>query len=139
MSWDTDYLLEGLTTFGAPLNIWKWEVYQQDPGYQPLDYHRIHFNLDNDAELFDKLMKKLRNGGNGIHYYPRLIVMRKMTEERFGRDYVFYNAWMYSLEWSYLPSQYPYQHWKGPTLGIAFDKTQANVTSVNNLGNKGGR
>jgi len=133
MSWDTDYLLEGLTTFGAPLNIWKWEVYQQDPGYQPLDYHRIHMNLDNDPDLFDTLMKKLRNGGT-IHYYQRLIIMRKMAQNTPGRDYTFYNAWLYSLEWRYLPSQYPYQHWKGPTLGIAFEKTPPNVAAVKSLG-----
>ena len=61
-------------------------------------------------------------------------LMRKMTQNTPGRDYTFYNAWLYSLEWRYLPSQYPYQHWKGPTLGIAFEKTPPNVAAVKSLG-----
>ena len=36
-------------------------------------------NLDNDPDLFDTLMKKLRNGGS-IHYYRRLIIMNRCNQ-----------------------------------------------------------
>jgi hypothetical protein len=136
MSWDTEYLLEGLTTFGAPLNIWEWEVYDQPTGYQPLDYHRLHMRMDNDPALFSTLMGKMKNGGS-ITYYPRLIVMRVMKENRPGRDYCFYNAWLYSLETKYRRSTYPFPTWEGVILGIAFDKTKANIGVLKSLGNRG--
>jgi hypothetical protein len=134
MPWDTEYLLEGLTTFGAPLNIWEWEVYEQPTGYEPLDYHRIHMNLDNDPALRTTLMGKMKSNGS-IFYYPRLIMMHLKTER--PRDYCFYNAWLYSLQTKYRRSMYPFETWEGVVLGIAFEKTKANEGAVKRLGNRG--
>lgn len=135
MAWDTDYQLEGLTMFGPMLNVWKWEVYQQDPGFQPLDYHRIHMKIDDNADLWDKLMGMFKTSGT-MKYYKRLIMMHLNIDR--PKQYCFYDAWLYSLEKNYRPSQYSYEPWPGATLGIAFDKTKVNVAAVTHLGKKGG-
>ena len=53
MGWDTEWQLEGFFYFGAPLNIWKFEVYEEPSGYQPLSYHRIHMT----PKLFSRIQR----------------------------------------------------------------------------------
>jgi hypothetical protein len=134
MAWDTDYIFEGLHMFGPPLNVWKWEIYQSPYGPESLSYYRLHLNIDDNEDLFQRLLHQTTDG-SGIRYYQRLIMMHLNIPR--PKEFFFYKAWIYSIEKNYRPSQYPYTEWKGPTLGIAFDKTKANSTAVQNLGRKG--
>jgi hypothetical protein len=129
MAWDTEWVLEGMFMFGAPLNIWKMEVYRESGG-TPLSYYRIHMNLDNDPDLFTRLNNKIR-AENRIERYPRLILIDWKTQ--YPHEYRMYSPWLYSLESDYRPSKYPYDPWKGPTLGVAFDKTPDNKPVVERL------
>ena len=128
MGWDTEWVLEGLFMFGAPLNIWKMEVYNERGS--GLSYHRIHMNLDDDPDLFTRLNNKIK-AEKGIENYPRLILLDWKTQ--YPHEYYAYKPWLYSLEMNYSPSRYPYDPWKGPTLGIAFDKTKANEHIIERL------
>jgi len=131
MGWDTEWQLEGFFYFGAPLNVWKFEVYEQNVGYQPLPYHRIHMQIDDDLDLFNRLMALTKTGS--IQYYDRLIMMDTGPNVQYKHEYWFRKAWLYSLETEYRPSRYPYDPWKGYTLGIACDKTPENDAAVGRL------
>lgn len=136
MAWDTDYQFEGLHTFGPMLNVWEWEVYQSPYGDNSLSYYRLHMNLDDNEDLFQRLMLQA-TAGESIRYYKRLYLLHLNIER--PKEYVIQNAWIYSIEKKYRPSQYPYSEWKGPTLGIGFDKTKANTASAKSIGRRGGR
>jgi len=67
MAWDTDYIFEGLQMFGSPLNVWKWEVYQSPYGPESLSYFRLHMNIDDNEDQFQRLLlnEKLLNCRKG--------------------------------------------------------------------------
>jgi hypothetical protein len=131
MGWDTEWQIEGFFYFGAPLNIWKFEVYQEPTGYQPLGYHRIHMQIDDDPELFSRLMA-LTNTVS-LRYFDRLILMNTGAKVQYPHEYWLKKAWIYSLETGYRPSQYPYDAWKGYTLGVACDNTPESNATVGRL------
>ena len=133
MSWDSDRVLEGIFQFGAPLNIWKIELYKESNG--DLGYFRIHMLLDDDADLAGRLKMKISAGSGGE--FQRLIIMegpktRSVQAEHWIEHY-FYDAWLYSLQTDYSPSYYPFSTWKGTTLGIGLHKTKANIAAVQRL------
>jgi hypothetical protein len=128
MGWDTEWQLEGFFYFGAPLNIWKFEVYEENVGYQPLPYHRIHMQIDDDPDLFNRLWALTQTGS--LQYYDRLIMMNTGANVQYKHEFSYKKVWLYSLETQYRPSRWPYTPWKGYTLGIAFDKTPENDAVV---------
>lgn len=133
MGWEANRVLEGIFQFGAPLNIWKMELYQEQNG--DLGYSRVHMLIDDDADLAAKL--KLKMSGASLDEYPRLIIMESPATRSVATDHwkehYFYDAWLYSLQTDYRPSHYPFGIWKGWTLGIAFNKTAANRASTASL------
>ena len=71
MGWESDRVLEGIFQFGAPLNIWKIELYSESTG--DLSYFRIHMLLDQDADLAGRLRMKMSGSSSGE--FQRLIIM----------------------------------------------------------------
>lgn len=132
MGWEADRVLEGIFMWGAPLNIWEMELYHDRWG--DMGYYRIHMNLDDDPDLVERLKGKMKGP---IHYYQRLIIMEgpqtRSVPVTTWREWYFYKVWLYSLQTDYRPSRYPYDPWPGFTLGIAFDKSKANDTSIGGL------
>jgi len=131
MGWDTDWQLEGLFYFGAPLNIWKYEVFEQNVGYQPLPYHRVQMQIDDDADLFNRLWALTKT--DSIKYYDGIILMNTGPNVQYKHEYWLRKAWIYSLETGYRPSQWPYDPWNGYTIGVACDKTPENDAAVSRL------
>lgn len=132
MSWEADRVLEGVFMFGGPINIWQMELYQERNG--DLGYYRIHMNIDDDEYLLSRLREKMKGE---ITYYPRLVIMEsprtRSVPAQYWTESFIYKAWLYSLERGYRPTTYPYEPWPGWTLGIAADKTKANIASVSHL------
>jgi hypothetical protein len=132
MGWEADRVLEGIFQFGAPLNIWKIELYNESNG--DIGYFRVHMLLDDDADLVASLRMKMSSSSNE---FQRLIVMEspatRSVKTEYWREHYFYNAWLYSIQTDYKPSHYPFGSWKGWTLGIAFQKSAANRSAVANL------
>lgn len=124
MGWETDYVLEGLWTFGAPLNIWKMEIAATPPLSDPLSYDKLHLKIDDDASLWVRLMELVSSTGT----LTRLNVVQVGS-----RDHYIESPRLYSLQRGYKSSDYPYETWPGATLGIAFDKTPANDASMAKL------
>lgn len=125
MAWEANRVLEGVFLFGAPLNIWRMELDRDR--YGGGKYFHIHMQIDDDQNLSDRLMHRIR-AETGIEHFPRLIIMEKYGD--FWREYVFYKPFIDSLQTNYRPTQYPLDQWKGWTLGIAFEKSAANKSSV---------
>ena len=131
MGWESQRVLEGIFQFGAPLNIWKMELDLDRYGDRPKFV--IHMQIDDDESIANQLNQKIRSDQK----WPRLIIMegpeRRSISTTNWREWIFYQPYLYSLQKAYSPSQYPYDVWKGWTLGIAFDKSAANKASVRGL------
>ena len=135
MGWEAQRGLEGIFEFGAPLNIWAIELDWDH--WNDRQYFVIHMQLDNDDNLGQRLMSKMKSE-EGIYKYPRMIIMEARSSA--WREWVIEGAYLYSLEKNYRPSQYPHNPWLGWTLGIRFDKTKLNKGSVMGIfGNERGK
>jgi len=141
MGWESQRVLEGIVQFGAPLNIWRIELdYDR---WQDRQYFVVNMQLDNDGDLAQRLMGKMKSEV-GIYHYPRMTIMEgpghRSITTTVWREWVIEKPYLYSLQPDYSPSQYPYNVWKGWTLGIRFDKTKLNKSSVMGIfGNERGK
>ena len=137
MSWESNIVLEGMFEFGAPLNVWRMQL--ERDRYGDRQYFYVWAQLDDDPYIASRVMQVWNSHGEwayegkGLKRFPRLIVMERPISE--WHEYVFYGPWLHGVATnsSYRPGMYPYDNWKGLTLGIAFEKSKANQTSVNTL------
>lgn len=121
MAWDTDTVLEGIFTFGGPLNVHRWQVDTGKFGQSTESYHVIHFQVDDDSFLEERLKEKMRGP---IFYYPRLYVLRRSDADK-GRWYekeIIYQGWLFSMQRGYKGSQPPFFEWPGLTIAIGCEK-----------------
>lgn len=121
MAWDTDYTLLGIFLFGDGIDVVRYEVDTGHFGQSTDTYHVLHFQLQDDRYLEQRLKEKI---GGGLQEFPVLHLMgRKTTGGAPWRQVsIFYRPWLFSLLRGYAGSNAPFIEWPGPTLAIACDK-----------------
>ena len=130
MAWDTDYALEGIFTHGGPLNVHQYEIDSGKFGQSTETYHVIHFRIDNNNDLFDRLREKMTGE---IIYYPIMCLLRRGStkDANWKQELVMYRAWLFSLTPEHHTASPPFYDWGGNTLGLgAYKKDNPHIHST---------
>lgn len=133
MSWESNTVLEGIFDFGAPLNIWEAQLTGGGRLANGQGVSHIDMQIDDDDYLANRLDQKIRSE-EGIHYYPRLIIMQKRSSPQdIWKEWVFLRPWLHGVHRGHQMSGYPWTKWDGWTLGICFANTEANTNAALSL------
>ena len=133
MGLDTNWVLEGIASIDAPLNVWNIEVYREQSG-TPLSYYRLHIEIDDDPNLWKLLNDKLHGP---VEHFDKLILFERRRKSpgdaAHPHVYAFRQPWLYSLERNFTNSINTARSWKKPVLGIAFEKSALHTAAVAGL------
>lgn len=133
MSWESNTVLEGIFDFGGPINIWQAQIWSGGQMADGQGVSHVNMQIDDNDDLANRIDQKIRSE-EGIYYFPRLIFMQnRSTGSGYWKEWVFSRPWLHGLHRDHKMSGYPWDVWKGWTLGICFVNSAANTNAALSL------
>jgi hypothetical protein len=123
------WVLEGIFTHGAPLAVHRILIVRE---WGERGYYLLELGLDNDPYIFERLYEKW---GEKFQYdILRLFEWRNPGDNDYNsmmrpKDLIFRKPWIPTMR----PPADPHSTYKGPVLGVAFDKTAENKVAIDVL------
>jgi hypothetical protein len=128
MATKTDWVLDGIFLFGAPITIYDLLI-TREWGDQ-ITYHLLEMAIDEDPYLWTRLWEKI----HGKNRYEKLYLFEWRepgdTNVIRPKSLTLWDPWMYSLV------KFTRTH-QGPVLGIAVPKNAPNDAAIDVLRGKG--